>query len=125
MTTQQLSPAYRDAVTEVISAEGAFWEASISEAIRLIPDGVSALIFRINDTPRLTFDAYLDQDGTEHEADEIDGDGDGDGDDLSLFDALDEIAMQLNVHEHDDAATWLLTYSGERFVIEREWGTTR
>ena len=116
MTTQHQSPAYREAVTAIIAAEGEFWEASIREAIRLIPAGVRALNFRINDTPRLVFDAYLDEDGTEHEAEAIDGDDDASG----LFDALDKIAMQLGVHEHDDAATWLLRYGGERFTIARE-----
>ncbi|KDA04526.1 hypothetical protein DC31_06475 [Microbacterium sp. CH12i] len=117
MTTQYQSPAYCEAVTAIVNAEVEFWEASIREVTRLIPAGVCALLFRINDTPRLTFDAYLDEDGVEHEAEEVGGDDGG------LFDTLDEIAMQLGVHEHDDAATWLLSYGRERFTIEREQST--
>lgn len=40
---------------------------------------------------------------------------------LGLFDALDEIAMQLGVHDPEDAASWLISHEdGERFLLRRE-----
>jgi len=115
--TVPTSDRYREAVQAIIAADTAFWQDSLREAAVLMPHTVSALILRVNDTPRLAFDAYLDESGEEHEAEEIDDEAYA----LGLFDALDEIAMQLGVHDSEDAASWLISHEdGERFLLRRE-----
>ncbi len=115
--TIHTSEPYREAVQAIIAADAAFWDASLREAVRLMPAPVAALIFRVNDTPRLAFDAYLDALGEEHDAEEIDDQLRAPG----LFDAIDEVAMQLGVGDPEDAAAWLLSHADEeRFVLRRE-----
>lgn len=112
-TDTQRSADYDEALTALTEAEHTFWAASIAEAERMMPSGVQALIFRVNDTPRLAFDAYLDEGGTEYDGEEIDNIAD-----LDLFDALDTLAGLLPVYDAEDASTWLIGY-GERFIISR------
>lgn len=115
--TIHTSEPYREAVKAIIAADAAFWDASLREAVRLMPPPVAALIFRVNDTPRLAFDAYLDALGEEYDAEDIDDQLRAPG----LFDAIDEVAMQLGVGDPEDAAAWLLSHADEeRFVLRRE-----
>lgn len=116
-TTIHTSEPYREAVRVIVAAEAAFWAASLREAVRLMPDTVAALILRVNDTPRLAFDSYLDALGKEHDAEDIDDQLRAPG----LFDAIDEVAMQLGVGDPEEAAAWLLSHDDEgRFVLRRE-----
>ncbi|MDZ5146111.1 hypothetical protein [Microbacterium testaceum] len=40
---------------------------------------------------------------------------------MGLFDAIDEVAMQLGVHDAEGAGTWLISHpDGERFLLRRE-----
>lgn len=126
--------AYIDAWHALISAQNEFWHASIAELQRLMPDHVDALIFTVNDTPRLAFDAYVDVDGVEHFAEEIDEPPASMGGSHAespasitghyaptLYDFIDLIAANLEVHHPDDAASWLFSHEdGERFTVERD-----
>lgn len=115
------SPEYVDAVQAVIAADEAFGQASIAEMRRLMPEGVEALILRVNDTPRLTFDAFIDADGEEQEAEDIDliiRDGE-------VYDAIDEVAMQMDIRDNEDASNWFVGHDriggwDERFILTRE-----
>lgn len=104
---QTTSTAYQDARRAAIGAENAFRDAAVSEIQRLMPDGVIALIFALNDTPRLAFEAFLvegDADGEEREAEEID---DFAGQPY-LYDNLDSIAMELGFRDFEDADNELM-----------------
>jgi len=107
------SPEYTAALNAIIAAENAFHEAGLAELHRLMPDDVSALIFTINDTPRLSFDAYRDLNGEEFEAEDIGP--------YDLYDHIDEVAMEMGFREWDDADNWLMrdTTDEERFMLER------
>jgi hypothetical protein len=108
------SPEYRAAVQAVVAADNAFVEASIKEIQRLMPDGVR-LLFEINDTPRLTFSGFVSR-GEEYDGEDIDTLFVADG----LYDALDEVAMQLGWRDWEDADAWLMRHDESRFYIESE-----
>lgn len=113
-TYTERSARYETAASAYNAAEAEFWTASIAEAQSMIPHGVQALIFRVNDTPRLAFDAYVDEHGEEAEAEEINHVAYS----LDLFDALDNIAALLPVYDAEDADNWLLRHENrDRFVI--------
>lgn len=101
------SNTYKTVKQAAILAEDAFKTVALDEIVRLIPEGVTALVFSLNDTPRLTFDGFRvegDHPDEEREAEEID---DYIGTD-TLYDTLDEIAMELGFRDFEDADNWLL-----------------
>lgn len=113
---------YKAVKQAAIAAEEAFKMIALDEMERLMPEGVSALIFYINDTPRLSFEGFLvdgDEPGEEREAEEID---DYAGSDF-LYDTLDGIAMELGFLDFEDADNWMMRLDPEafesRFVITR------
>ena len=100
----------------------AYWEAqrrfratAEAEIRRLMPEGVSAVILSINDTPRLTVDSYVDGEGNEVDPYEWDG-----AEDTADFDVLDQIAGDMEDFTWEEDDTFLMSEGdGEHFRIER------
>lgn len=80
------------------AAETAHRNGTEEEMRRLIPEGVTGLVFRINDTPRLTFDGfYVEGEREEREPELIDHYAD------ELRDTLDLMASELGIRHWEDA----------------------
>lgn len=90
-------PAFRAARAAFLEAERRFQSAAHAELVRLLPDGVHAFLFDINDTPRLTLTAFRTEDGEECEPEELEDYAPG------VADAVDMIAAELGMQDWEDA----------------------
>lgn len=98
--TTTTSEAFQTIRAAFLAAETAHRNGTEEEMRRLIPEGVTGLVFRINDTPRLTFDGfYVEGDpwGEEREPELIDHYAD------ELHDTLDLMASELGIRHWEDA----------------------
>ncbi|KZE41395.1 hypothetical protein [Microbacterium sp. T32] len=92
------SEAFQAVRADFLRAETAHRNATLDEMQRLIPEGVTGLIFRLNDTPRLTFDGfYVEGEDEERWAEEIDQYTD------ELNDTLDLMAAELGICDFEGA----------------------
>ena len=116
MVTTTRSTEYQVALVAMRATEDHFFETSIAEMQRLIPEHVATLVLRVNDTPRLTLDAIIDVNGDEWDA------TDPGSLQPDVYDAIDEVAMQLGIRDTETADNWFVNYPNEweRFVLERE-----
>lgn len=106
------SPEFVAARNTLTKADLGFREAFIAEVKRVMPEGVEAVLFYINDTPRLTVGEMLNRHGIsvgEYELSDV-------------FDFIDTAASELGVRDYEDADIFLDEYGtdGEQFVIRRE-----
>lgn len=101
-------------------AQEDFRDLAQAEMIRLMPEGIAALVIELNDAdpPRLSVVAYRDPDGTDHYPEDW---ADG-ADDQGRYDALDQIAADLDVSDWHEADGFLFGDPDDlnRFVVERE-----
>jgi len=108
---QTESPEFKAARKAFVDAEWAFRDAAMAEIRRRMPDGVDAVVFFINDTPRLSVFDMLDADG-ESVLDEYES--------SDAFEAIDTIAAELGVRDAEDADAFLIEIGDDRFVISRD-----
>ena len=108
-----LSPEFTSARDAYSHAAAQFHFAFIAEVERLIPTGVAAVLFSINDTPRMTFAGFRLADGSERDPEEIDELRPG------LHDTLDMLAAEQGFTDPEAADSYLLgdELDDERWVI--------
>jgi hypothetical protein len=111
------SEDYTAAARAAWAARDAHLDAAVAELRRLLPAELSALILAINDTPRLAVDHYLDASGHRVEPVEYD-----EAHDVALLDVLDQIAVEMDVHDWEGADIFLLRdpRNEDRFAITRD-----
>jgi hypothetical protein len=92
------SPEYQAALNSVIAAERSLRDEFILDVKRLMPEGVGAVLFHINDTPRLAVAAMLDTNGCDVTAEyEL----------TAAYEMIDDHAIDMGVTTDDEAGSFL------------------
>lgn len=108
---------------EYHAAREAYWDAqkefrsiSISEVRRLIPDGVSAVLFDLSDDPtipRLTVSGCLNDIGVEDDTSVLE--------DAGVYDSIDQLAADMEAFSWEEADSFLFrAQDRDRFIITKE-----
>jgi len=104
-------------------AQTGFRQYAMAEFIRLIPEGISAVLLDFNDAdpPRLSVAQYRDNDGQRVDPDEWSEEHEG-PEDESLFHTLDEIASDMEYAHWDEASGSLFRTDDNMYFIIRKDG---